>query len=82
MLFIFVFCKIGFKSLCKFATREHDAPPTAFAFKPDIRTETRDCPFIGTTWMLFAKSQMIVEAEVGEHIMEIKAKGGSTNIIN
>jgi hypothetical protein len=32
--------------------------------------------------MLFAKSQMIVEAEVGEHVMKIKAKGGSTNIIN
>jgi hypothetical protein len=68
MLFIFVFCKVGFESLCQFPPREHDAPPTTFAFQPDIRAKTRDRPFIGTTWMLFAKSQMVVEAEVREHI--------------
>src|SRR5688572_18558773 len=68
VLFIcFMFGEVSFKSFCKFPPCEHDTPPTAFAFKPDICTETRDCPFIGTTRMLFAQSQMVVEAEVREH---------------
>jgi hypothetical protein len=65
---LFIFClfgKVGFQSLCKFPPREHDASPATFAFKPDIRTQARDRPFVGTAWMLFAQSQMVVEAEVG-----------------
>ena len=64
VLFIFVFGEVGFESLCKFPPREHDAPPTTFAFQPDIRAQTCNRPFIGAAWMLFAKSQMVVEAEV------------------
>jgi len=62
-----MFGEIGFESLCKFAPREHHAPSTAFAFKADIRAEACDGPFIGTAWMLFAESQVIVETEVREH---------------
>jgi hypothetical protein len=62
-----MFGEVGFESFCEFPPCEHDTPPTAFAFKPDIRTQTRDCPFIGTAWMLFAQTQMVVEAEVSKH---------------
>jgi len=62
-----MFGEVGFESLCKLTPREHDAPSTAFAFKPDIRAESRDGPFVGTAWMLFAQSQVIVDAEVGKH---------------
>ena len=55
MSLIFLFGKIDFQSLCKFPPREHDPPPTTFAFKADIRTETRDSPFVGAAWMLFAQ---------------------------
>jgi hypothetical protein len=73
MLFIFfVFGEVDFESLCKFPPGEHDAPPTAFALQPDIRAQTRDRPFIGTTRVLFPKSQMVVEAEVRKHIYKDK----------
>jgi len=62
-----MFGEIGFESLCKFAPCEHDAPPTAFTFKPDIRAETRHSPFVGTAGMLLAEAQVVVEAEVGKH---------------
>lgn len=55
MLFIFMLGKVDFQSLCKFPPREHDAPPTTFALKADIRPETRDHPFVGAAWMLFAQ---------------------------
>lgn len=68
VLFIFFMFGEGcLESFCQFAPREHDAPPTAFAFQPDVRAKTRDNPFIGATWMLFAEAQAIVEAEVWEH---------------
>jgi len=66
-LFIFMFGEVDFKSLCEFAPREHDAPSAAFTFQPNIGTETRNSPLIGTTWMLFAESQVVVEAKVGQH---------------
>jgi hypothetical protein len=66
-LFIFMFSEVDFESLCKFAPREHNAPSAAFAFQPNIRAETRYSPLIGPTWMLFAESQVIVEAKVGQH---------------
>ncbi len=71
VLFIFMFCQIRFESLREFAPREHDASPAAFAFKPDIRAETSDSPLVGSTRMLFAESQVVVEAEVGKHGTEI-----------
>jgi hypothetical protein len=67
MLFFFVFGKVGFEPFGKFAPREHDAPSAAFALQPDVRAETRDGPFVGAAWMLFAQAQVVVEAEVGEH---------------
>jgi len=77
MLFIFVFSEVDFEPLGKFAPGEHDASSAAFTFKPDICTETGNCPLVGAAWMLFAESQVIVEAQVGEHI-QVPA----VNIIN
>jgi len=62
-----MFGEVDFKSLCKFAPREHDAPSAAFAFQPNIRAETRHSPLVRATGMLFAESQVVVEAEVGKH---------------
>ena len=59
--------EVGLESFCKFAPREHDASSTTFAFEPDIRTETRHCPFVGAAGMLFAQAQMVVDTEVREH---------------
>jgi hypothetical protein len=77
VLFIFVFSEVNFKPLGKFAPGEHNASPAALAFKPDIRTETGNGPLVGAAWMLFAESQVIVEAQVGEHIQVL-----AVNIIN
>jgi hypothetical protein len=67
-MFFFMFGEIGFKPFGKFAPCKHNTPPAAFAFQPDIRAETRDGPFVGTARVLFAQAQVVVEAEVGEHI--------------
>ena len=63
-----MFGEVGFEPLRQFAPGEHDAPPAALAFQSDIRAETRDSPFVGTARMLFAESQVVVEAQVGEHV--------------
>jgi len=60
--------EICFKPLCKFASGEHDTPPAASTFQPNIRAETRDGPFIGAARMLFAQAQVIVESQVGKHV--------------
>jgi len=67
LILFFKFCEIGLKSLCEFATGQHDAPSTTFTFEADIRAEARDSPFVGAAWMLFAQTQMIVEFEVRKH---------------
>ena len=67
MMFSLVPGQVGFESFGKFAAGQHDAPPTAFAFQPNIRTKTGDNPFIGTTGMLFAKAQLVIKAKVWEH---------------
>ena len=77
MLFIFVFSEVDFEPLGEFTPCEHDASSAAFAFKPNIRTETGNRPLVGAAWMLFAESQVIVEAQVGEHIQVL-----AMNIIN
>lgn len=59
--------EVGFEAFGKFASCKHNTPPTPFAFEPDIRAQTRDSPFIGTTRMLFAEPQVVVELQVGEH---------------
>jgi len=61
-------CQISFESFCEFAASEHDAPPTTFAFETNIRAETRHRPFVGAAGMLLTESEVVVEAEVGEHI--------------
>jgi hypothetical protein len=66
-IFFFVFCEIGFEPFCKFAAGKHDAPPASLAFKPYVRAETCDGPFVGATWMLFAKAKVVIEAQVREH---------------
>lgn len=58
-------CQVGFESLGKFAPCEHDAPPTALAFEPDIRAQTRNGPLIGAARVLFPEAKMIVEVQVG-----------------
>lgn len=59
--------QVGFDPFRKFAPCKHDAPSTAFAFESDIRAETGHDPFVGTTGMLFAQAQVIVEMQIGEH---------------
>ena len=56
--------QVGFESLCKFTPRQQDAPPAAFAFESDIRTEPYDGPFVGTARMLFSEAKMIVETQI------------------
>jgi len=73
MLLFFVFGQVGFESFGKFATGEHDAPPASFTLESDIRAETRDSPFVGAAWVLFAEAQVVVEAQVREHVC--KAEG-------
>jgi hypothetical protein len=70
MLFIFMFRKIGFESLCQFAPCQHDAPSTALAFKSNVRAEAHHRPFVGTAGVLFSQTQMIIEAKVREHIIQ------------
>jgi hypothetical protein len=68
MMFFFVHSEICFEPLCKFASGEHDTPPAAFTFQSNIRAKTRNGPFIGTARVLFAQTQVIIEAEVGKHV--------------
>ena len=67
MLFIFVFGEVDFEPLGKFSPGKHNASSATFTFQPDIRAETGNGPLVGAAWMLFAESQVIVEAQVGEH---------------
>lgn len=79
-----MFSEVDFKSLCQFAPREHDAPSAAFAFQPNIRTETRNSPFVGAARMLLAESQVVIEAKVGEHGFGslMLVLGGAISVMN
>jgi hypothetical protein len=68
MWLFFVWGQVGFEPFRQFTAGEHDAPSTAPALQPDVRAEAGDGPFVGAAWMLFAQAQVVVEAEVGEHI--------------
>lgn len=57
--------QVGFESPGKLTPREHDTPPTAFAFEPDIRAKPRDSPLVGAARMLFSEAEKIVDAQVG-----------------
>lgn len=63
-----MFSEVSFEPLGEFAPCEHHASSAALAFKPYIRAQTGNGPLVGAAWMLFAESQVIVEAQVGEHI--------------
>jgi hypothetical protein len=65
VLFIFVFGEVNFESLGEFSPGKHNASSATFTFQPDIRAQTGNCPLIGAAGMLFAESQVIVEAQVG-----------------
>ena len=65
---IFLCGKVDFQSPGKFTAREHDSSPAAFTFKPDIRAQARNDPFIRAARVLFSEAELIVEAEVREHI--------------
>jgi hypothetical protein len=69
MLFFFVFGEIGFEPFGKFTAGQHDASSAAFAFQPDIGAQARDNPLIGAAGMLLAQAQMVVELEVGKHVV-------------
>jgi hypothetical protein len=60
-----VLCQVGFESLGKLTSREHNTPATAFAFEADIRTQACNGPLIGAAGMLFSEAEMIVQMEVG-----------------
>lgn len=69
VLFIFfTFGKVGLESFGKLPPREHHAPSAAHALQPDIRSQARHCPLVGAAGMLFAQAQVIVEAEVRQHL--------------
>ena len=68
MMFFFVYSEICLEPLCKFAPGEHDTPPTAQTFKPNICAETRNSPFVGAARVLLAETKVIIEAEVGKHV--------------
>ena len=70
--------EVGFETLCKFASGQHDASATDLAFQPNISAQTDNRPFIGTAWMLFAQAQVIVELQVGKH----RGKPGSLDRID
>jgi hypothetical protein len=59
--------EIGFESLCKFASGQHDAASAAFTFQPNVRAQTRDDPFVGAAGMLFSKTEVIVQLKVWKH---------------
>ena len=84
ILGFYVFGEIGFEPFGEFAPGKHNMAPTTFAFEPDIRAEASDGPFVGAARMLFAKAQVIVELEVGEHsLSRMKGEGiKSAGIIN
>ena len=58
-------CKVRLESFCQFTPGQQDAPATASAFKPNIRAETCDGPFVGATRMLFSEAEKIIETQVG-----------------
>jgi adenine phosphoribosyltransferase len=62
-----VLSEIKFESLCQFASSQHDASSTAFTFKPNVRAEARDDPFIRAAGMLFSKLEMIVQLKIWKH---------------
>jgi len=62
-----VLCEVGFEAFGKFTPCQHDTPPAPFAFESDIRAKARDPPVVGAARMLLSESQMVVEAQVGEH---------------
>ena len=62
-----MFRQISFESFRQFTAGEHDPPSATFAFQPDIGTETRNNPFVGTARMLFTQAQVVVELEIREH---------------
>lgn len=74
LVIFFASCEIDFKALRKFAPREEDAAPTAFAFESNVGSKTCDDPLIGAAWVRLAKTEMIVELEVEEHGLEKRGR--------
>lgn len=67
ILFIFMDGKIYFQPSGKLASRKHDAMLAKLTFKPNIRAEADNNPFVGAAWMGFSQSQVIVKLQVGQH---------------
>jgi hypothetical protein len=63
-----VLCHNSLYPPAQFAPRQHHPPPAAFALQTNIRAETDDGPFIGTTRVRFAQAQVGVELQIREHI--------------
>lgn len=62
-----MFREIHFHSFRQFAAGKHDASSTTLALQPNIRAETHNRPIKGTAGVLLSQTEVIVEAEVGEH---------------
>lgn len=65
---LFVWGEVGLQAFRQFAPGEQDAPPASQAFQPDVRAEAGNGPFVGAARVLFAESQSVAEAQVGEHL--------------
>ena len=63
-----MFGDVGFESLGKLTTSQHDPSSTASAFQADVRAETDNGPFIGSGGVLLAQAQVIVQAKIRKHI--------------
>ena len=60
--------EVGFESLRKFASGQHDSSSTAFTFQSDIGAQADHGPFVGTAWMLFSQAQVVVQLKVRKHV--------------
>jgi hypothetical protein len=57
----------GFQTPGEFAPGEQYAPPAAFAFQTNIRSQAGDHPLVGSAWMRFAQAQQVIQLQVGQH---------------
>jgi hypothetical protein len=65
---LFVVGQVCFQALGKLASCKHNTPAASFAFKPDVRAEPRDGPFVGAARVLFTEAQVVVETQVRKHV--------------
>jgi hypothetical protein len=62
-----VFGEVGFESLGKLTTSQHDPSSTASALQANVRAETDNGPLIGSAGVLLAQTQLIIQAKIRKH---------------